>query len=138
MVFKPNNVFLYCRRGSNVSLTLDMSSLGSVEPFVAVPTPREKVAMEYLQSASRILTRSQLRDIVASSHLLQSEFMVSLLCIIHSSIGILIYWALEAGTKMALPSAPAAHGEQLVTVQKVKGRVLGLPCISSAMDRHSD
>ncbi|XP_059790678.1 receptor-type tyrosine-protein phosphatase R isoform X2 [Balaenoptera ricei] len=63
------------RRGSNVSLTLDMSSLGNVEPFVATPTPREKVAMEYLQSASRILTRSQLRDVVASSHLLQSEFM---------------------------------------------------------------
>ncbi|KAI4546460.1 hypothetical protein MG293_003015, partial [Ovis ammon polii] len=62
-------------RGSNVSLTLDMSSLGNVEPFVAIPTPREKVAMEYLQSASRILTRSQLRDVVASSHLLQSEFM---------------------------------------------------------------
>ncbi|KAM9073301.1 receptor-type tyrosine-protein phosphatase R isoform 1-T7 [Megaptera novaeangliae] len=63
------------RRGSNVSLTLDMSSLGNVEPFVATPTPREKVVMEYLQSASRILTRSQLRDVVASSHLLQSEFM---------------------------------------------------------------
>ncbi|XP_058415172.1 receptor-type tyrosine-protein phosphatase R [Diceros bicornis minor] len=63
------------RRGSNVSLTLDMSSLGNIEPFVAIPTPREKVAMEYLQSASRIITRSQLRDVVASSHLLQSEFM---------------------------------------------------------------
>ncbi|KAF7238062.1 Receptor-type tyrosine-protein phosphatase R [Varanus komodoensis] len=63
------------RRGSNVSLTLDMSSLGSIEPFVAVPTPREKVAMEYLQSASRILTRQQLKETVASSHLLQTEFM---------------------------------------------------------------
>ncbi|XP_044612101.1 receptor-type tyrosine-protein phosphatase R isoform X4 [Equus asinus] len=73
--FKMKPIGLQERRGSNVSLTLDMSSLGSVEPFVAVPTPREKVAMEYLQSASRILTRSQLRDIVASSHLLQSEFM---------------------------------------------------------------
>lgn len=90
-VFKPNNIFLQCRRGSNVSLTLDMSSLGNVEPFVATPTPREKVAMEYLQSASRILTRSQLRDVVASSHLLQSEFMVSLLFMIHSSVGILMY-----------------------------------------------
>ncbi|XP_071622894.1 receptor-type tyrosine-protein phosphatase R isoform X2 [Heliangelus exortis] len=62
-------------RGSNVSLTLDMSSLGSIEPFVAVPTPREKVAMEYLQSAGRILTRQQLRDAVACSHFLQTEFM---------------------------------------------------------------
>ncbi|XP_023572090.1 receptor-type tyrosine-protein phosphatase R isoform X2 [Octodon degus] len=73
--FKMKPVGLQERRGSNVSLTLDMSSLGTVEPFVSVPTPREKVAMEYLQSASRILTRSQLRDVVASSHLLQSEFM---------------------------------------------------------------
>lgn len=73
-----------------MSLTLDMSSLGNVEPFVAIPTPREKVAMEYLQSASRILTRSQLRDVVANSHLLQSEFMVSQLFIIHPSLGILI------------------------------------------------
>uniref|UniRef100_A0A8D2DLR5 protein-tyrosine-phosphatase n=1 Tax=Sciurus vulgaris TaxID=55149 RepID=A0A8D2DLR5_SCIVU len=73
--FKMKPIGLQERRGSNVSLTLDMSSLGSVEPFVAIPTPREKVAMEYLQSASRILTRSQLRDVVASSHLLQSEFM---------------------------------------------------------------
>lgn len=55
-----------------------MSSLGSVEPFVSVPTPREKVAMEYLQSAGRVLTRQQLRDAVACSHLLQTEFMVSL------------------------------------------------------------
>ncbi|XP_026962827.1 receptor-type tyrosine-protein phosphatase R isoform X2 [Sagmatias obliquidens] len=73
--FKMKPIGLQERRGSNVSLTLDMSSLGNVEPFVATPTPREKVAMEYLQSASRILTRSQLRDVVASSHLLQSEFM---------------------------------------------------------------
>ncbi|XP_011905093.1 PREDICTED: receptor-type tyrosine-protein phosphatase R isoform X2 [Cercocebus atys] len=73
--FKMKPIGLQERRGSNVSLTLDMSSLGNIEPFVAIPTPREKVAMEYLQSASRILTRSQLRDVVASSHLLQSEFM---------------------------------------------------------------
>ncbi|XP_047285190.1 receptor-type tyrosine-protein phosphatase R isoform X3 [Homo sapiens] len=73
--FKMKPIGLQERRGSNVSLTLDMSSLGNIEPFVSIPTPREKVAMEYLQSASRILTRSQLRDVVASSHLLQSEFM---------------------------------------------------------------
>ncbi|KAL1775435.1 receptor-type tyrosine-protein phosphatase R isoform X2 [Sigmodon hispidus] len=73
--FKMKPIGLQERRGSNVSLTLDMSSLGNVEPFMAVPTPREKIAMEYLQSASRVLTRPQLRDVVASSHLLQSEFM---------------------------------------------------------------
>ncbi|MEJ1277223.1 protein tyrosine phosphatase receptor type R [Cricetulus griseus] len=73
--FKMKPIGLQERRGSNVSLTLDMSSLGNVEPFVAVQTPREKIAMEYLQSASRVLTRPQLRDVVATSHLLQSEFM---------------------------------------------------------------
>ncbi|XP_072511476.1 receptor-type tyrosine-protein phosphatase R isoform X2 [Notamacropus eugenii] len=73
--FKMKPVGLQERRGSNVSLTLDMSGLGNIEPFVTVPTPREKVAMEYLQSASRVLTRSQLRDTMASSHLLQTEFM---------------------------------------------------------------
>ncbi|XP_066849103.1 receptor-type tyrosine-protein phosphatase R isoform X1 [Anser cygnoides] len=73
--FRMKPVGLQERRGSNVSLTLDMSSLGSVEPFVSVPTPREKVAMEYLQSAGRVLTRQQLRDAVACSHLLQTEFM---------------------------------------------------------------
>ncbi|XP_048356747.1 receptor-type tyrosine-protein phosphatase R isoform X1 [Sphaerodactylus townsendi] len=73
--FKMKPVGLQERRGSNVSLTLDMSSLGSVEPFVVAPTPREKVAVEYLQSASRVLTKQQLQDTVASSHLLQTEFM---------------------------------------------------------------
>ncbi|XP_077194917.1 receptor-type tyrosine-protein phosphatase R isoform X2 [Paroedura picta] len=73
--FKMKPVGLQERRGSNVSLTLDMSGLGSVEPFVTAPTPREKVAMEYLQSASRVLTKQQLQDTVANSHLLQTEFM---------------------------------------------------------------
>ncbi|CAG5926600.1 unnamed protein product [Menidia menidia] len=49
------------RRGSNVSLVLDMSALGSVEPLnVAVVTPRETAAREYLLSAGRPLTRQQL------------------------------------------------------------------------------
>uniref|UniRef100_A0A8D3C6N2 protein-tyrosine-phosphatase n=1 Tax=Scophthalmus maximus TaxID=52904 RepID=A0A8D3C6N2_SCOMX len=53
----------FLRRGSNVSLVLDMSSLGSVEPLsVAVVTPRESAAREYLSSAGRPLTRRQLRD----------------------------------------------------------------------------
>ncbi|XP_053572760.1 receptor-type tyrosine-protein phosphatase R [Bombina bombina] len=73
--FKMKPVCLQERRGSNVSLTLDMSGLGIVEPFNVVPTPREKVSIEYLQSASRILTRQQLRDAVQSPHLLHTEFM---------------------------------------------------------------
>lgn len=73
--FKMKPVGLQERRGSNVSLTLDMSGLGIVDPFTAVPTPREKVAMEYLQSASRVLTRQKLHETVASSQLLHTEFM---------------------------------------------------------------
>uniref|UniRef100_A0A671WCI5 protein-tyrosine-phosphatase n=1 Tax=Sparus aurata TaxID=8175 RepID=A0A671WCI5_SPAAU len=63
------------RRGSNVSLVLDMSALGSVEPLnVAVVTPREAAAREYLLSAGRPLTRQQLRDLVNNTHKLHAEF----------------------------------------------------------------
>ncbi|KAM8907895.1 tyrosine-protein phosphatase non-receptor type 5 isoform 2-T3 [Spinachia spinachia] len=64
------------RRGSNVSLVLDMSALGSVEPLsaVAVVTPREAVAREYLLAAGRPLTRLQLRDAVSNAHRLHAEF----------------------------------------------------------------
>uniref|UniRef100_A0A3B3CSP5 protein-tyrosine-phosphatase n=2 Tax=Oryzias melastigma TaxID=30732 RepID=A0A3B3CSP5_ORYME len=63
------------RRGSNVSLVLDMSALGSVEPLnVAVVTPREAAAREYLLSAGRPMTRQQLRDAVNDTHSLHVEF----------------------------------------------------------------
>ncbi|XP_056280583.1 receptor-type tyrosine-protein phosphatase R isoform X2 [Pseudoliparis swirei] len=63
------------RRGSNVSLVLDMSALGAVEPLnVAVATPREAAAREYLQAAGRPLTRRQLRDVVNNAHKLHAEF----------------------------------------------------------------
>ncbi|XP_051801741.1 receptor-type tyrosine-protein phosphatase R [Acanthochromis polyacanthus] len=63
------------RRGSNVSLVLDMSALGAVEPLsVAVVTPREAAAREYLLSAGRLLTRLQLRDVVQNTHKLHAEF----------------------------------------------------------------
>ncbi|CAH2277887.1 receptor-type tyrosine- phosphatase R [Pelobates cultripes] len=73
--FKMKPVGLQERRGSNVSLTLDMSGLGIVEPFNVAPASREKVSIEYLQSANRVLTRQQLRDKVQSPHLLHTEFM---------------------------------------------------------------
>ncbi|XP_043912942.1 receptor-type tyrosine-protein phosphatase R isoform X2 [Protopterus annectens] len=72
--FKMKPVGLQERRGSNVSLTLDMSILGNTEPLNVVPTPREKAAVEYLQSASRVLTRQQLRDVIANPKSLQTEF----------------------------------------------------------------
>uniref|UniRef100_A0A672FB90 protein-tyrosine-phosphatase n=1 Tax=Salarias fasciatus TaxID=181472 RepID=A0A672FB90_SALFA len=63
------------RRGSNVSLVLDMSALGAVEPLsVAVVTPREAVAREYLLSAGRMLTGQALRDVAKNTHKLHVEF----------------------------------------------------------------
>lgn len=63
------------RRGSNVSLVLDMSALGAVEPLnVTVVTPREAAAKEYLLSAGRPLTRHELREIINNTHKLHAEF----------------------------------------------------------------
>uniref|UniRef100_W5NHA0 protein-tyrosine-phosphatase n=1 Tax=Lepisosteus oculatus TaxID=7918 RepID=W5NHA0_LEPOC len=73
--FRMKPVGLQERRGSNVSLTLDMSSLGNVEPLSSGQTPRERVAMEYLQTASRTLTRKQLREVVANTQILHAEFV---------------------------------------------------------------
>lgn len=65
------------RRGSNVSLVLDMSVLGSVEPLSSTgATPRERVAQEYLQAASRTLSRQQLRGAVLNTQNLHAEFVV--------------------------------------------------------------
>ncbi|XP_067855537.1 receptor-type tyrosine-protein phosphatase R-like [Heptranchias perlo] len=73
--FKMKSACLQERRGSNVSLTLDMSTLGNVESFSIAPTPREKIFQEYLQTASRVLTRLQLKEILTSAQSLQAEFM---------------------------------------------------------------
>uniref|UniRef100_A0A673N0J4 protein-tyrosine-phosphatase n=1 Tax=Sinocyclocheilus rhinocerous TaxID=307959 RepID=A0A673N0J4_9TELE len=65
------------QRGSNVSLVLDMSALGSVEPLSSgVVTPRERATQEYLQSAGRVLSRQQLRDITLNTQMLHAEFAV--------------------------------------------------------------
>ncbi|XP_038636828.1 receptor-type tyrosine-protein phosphatase R isoform X1 [Scyliorhinus canicula] len=73
--FKMKPACLQERRGSNVSLTLDMSTMGNVESFSIAPTPREKIFLEYLRSASRVLTRLQLKEYVACAQSLQAEFM---------------------------------------------------------------
>lgn len=52
-----------------------MSTLGNVETCSIAPTPREKIFLEYLQTASHVLTRMQLKEIVASAHSFQAEFM---------------------------------------------------------------
>ncbi|XP_062339421.1 receptor-type tyrosine-protein phosphatase R [Osmerus eperlanus] len=63
------------RRGSNVSLVLDMSALGAVEPLnCGVVTPRERASQEYLLSAGRALTRQRLQDVVLHTQALHAEF----------------------------------------------------------------
>ncbi|XP_035251692.1 tyrosine-protein phosphatase non-receptor type 5-like [Anguilla anguilla] len=68
------SVGLQERRGSNVSLTLDMCTPGSTEPYGALLSPREQSAQEYLQKASNVLQASQLRSRALDDSALQTEF----------------------------------------------------------------
>lgn len=66
-----------------------MSSLGSVEPLnCGVVTPRERVAQEYLQSASRALSRQQLHDVTQNIQMLHAEFAVSDYCESHDVLSL--------------------------------------------------
>lgn len=63
------------RRGSNVSLTLDMCTPGcNEEGFGYLMSPREESAREYLLSASRILQAQELHEKALDPFLLQAEF----------------------------------------------------------------
>ncbi|KAM7330802.1 hypothetical protein ACRRTK_009991 [Alexandromys fortis] len=63
------------RRGSNVSLTLDMCTPGcNEEGFGYLVSPREESAHEYLLSASRILRAEELHEKALDPFLLQAEF----------------------------------------------------------------
>ncbi|KAM6158519.1 tyrosine-protein phosphatase non-receptor type 5 [Rhynchocyon petersi] len=63
------------RRGSNVSLTLDMCTPGcNEEGFGYVMSPREESAREYLLSASLILQAKELHEKALDPFLLQAEF----------------------------------------------------------------
>lgn len=63
------------RRGSNVSLTLDMCTPGcNEEGFGYLMSPREESAREYLLSASRILQAEELHEKALDPFLLQAEF----------------------------------------------------------------
>ncbi|XP_035272766.1 tyrosine-protein phosphatase non-receptor type 5 [Anguilla anguilla] len=68
------SVGLQERRGSNVSLTLDMCTPGSTEPYAAMLSPREQSAREYLQTASNVLTAAQLHTRALDDAALQAEF----------------------------------------------------------------
>ncbi|CAM5120479.1 unnamed protein product [Eretmochelys imbricata] len=69
------SVGLQERRGSNVSLTLDMCTPGcSEQVFGYVMSPREQSAREYLQTASNILTAEELHKKALDPFILQAEF----------------------------------------------------------------
>lgn len=62
------------RRGSNVSLTLDMCTPGCTEPYGHIMSPREQSTREYLQTASNVLTAEELHERALDSFELQKEF----------------------------------------------------------------
>ncbi|XP_066438624.1 tyrosine-protein phosphatase non-receptor type 5 [Eleutherodactylus coqui] len=62
------------RRGSNVSLTLDMCTPGCTEPYGHIMSPREQSTREYLQTASNVLTPEELHQKALDSFELQKEF----------------------------------------------------------------
>ncbi|KAK2526418.1 Ptpn7 [Columba guinea] len=67
------HVRLQERRGSNVSLMLDMSSLGNVEPIQPVCTPRD-ITLKFLRTSSHVLRREELQQRAQSLTQLQEEF----------------------------------------------------------------
>ncbi|XP_074749564.1 tyrosine-protein phosphatase non-receptor type 7 isoform X2 [Strix uralensis] len=67
------HVRLQERRGSNVSLMLDMSSLGSVEPIQPVCTPRD-ITLKFLRTSSHVLRIEELQQQAQSLTQLQEEF----------------------------------------------------------------
>ncbi|XP_019332697.1 tyrosine-protein phosphatase non-receptor type 5 isoform X2 [Alligator mississippiensis] len=69
------SVGLQERRGSNVSLTLDMCTPGcSEQGFGYIMSPREQSAREYLQTATNILTEEELHKKALDPFILQAEF----------------------------------------------------------------
>uniref|UniRef100_A0A8C3YHU5 protein-tyrosine-phosphatase n=1 Tax=Catagonus wagneri TaxID=51154 RepID=A0A8C3YHU5_9CETA len=68
------HVRLQERRGSNVSLMLDVRSLGAVEPICSVSTPRE-VTLHFLRTAGHPLTRWALQHQPPSPQELEEEFL---------------------------------------------------------------
>ncbi|XP_005995506.1 tyrosine-protein phosphatase non-receptor type 7 [Latimeria chalumnae] len=61
------------RRGSNVSLKLDVSCLGTVEPIRSLLTPRE-ILQQFLKTSSRVLTEEELQEESKNTRALEAEF----------------------------------------------------------------
>uniref|UniRef100_A0A665UFE6 protein-tyrosine-phosphatase n=1 Tax=Echeneis naucrates TaxID=173247 RepID=A0A665UFE6_ECHNA len=78
--FTPQCIFLILyvshRRGSNVSLTLDMCTPGCTEPYGygAQLSPRDQSAQEYLRQGTHILTPAMLHTRAMEDQSLQAEF----------------------------------------------------------------
>lgn len=64
------------RRGSNVSLTLDMCTPGCTEPYGygAQLSPRDQSAQEYLRQGTHVLTPAMLHSRAMDDQALQAEF----------------------------------------------------------------
>ncbi|XP_029951429.1 tyrosine-protein phosphatase non-receptor type 5 [Salarias fasciatus] len=65
------------RRGSNVSLTLDMCTPGCTEPYgygASPLSPRDQSAQEYLRQGTHVLTPAMLHTRAMDDQSLQSEF----------------------------------------------------------------
>ncbi|XP_015197971.2 tyrosine-protein phosphatase non-receptor type 7 [Lepisosteus oculatus] len=62
------------RRGSNVSLVLDVSSLGAVEPLCSISTPRE-ITLHFLRNTRRPLTAAELQEAAANTQELSQEYL---------------------------------------------------------------
>uniref|UniRef100_A0A8C9T2V6 protein-tyrosine-phosphatase n=1 Tax=Scleropages formosus TaxID=113540 RepID=A0A8C9T2V6_SCLFO len=62
-----------CRRGSNVSLVLDVSTLGTVEPMCTISTPRDTI-LHLLRTSKRPLVATELQEASRQIHILDQEY----------------------------------------------------------------
>ncbi|XP_018602439.1 tyrosine-protein phosphatase non-receptor type 7-like isoform X3 [Scleropages formosus] len=61
------------RRGSNVSLVLDVSTLGTVEPMCTISTPRDTI-LHLLRTSKRPLVATELQEASRQIHILDQEY----------------------------------------------------------------
>lgn len=62
-----------------MSLTLDMCTPGTTEPYGLLLSPRDQSTQEYLENASNPLTPAQLHTRALDDAVLQAEFYVRLI-----------------------------------------------------------
>uniref|UniRef100_A0A8C6KUP1 protein-tyrosine-phosphatase n=1 Tax=Nothobranchius furzeri TaxID=105023 RepID=A0A8C6KUP1_NOTFU len=74
---------VFCRRGSNLSLLLDVSTLGA-ETVCSVSTPKE-VWLQLLHTSSRPLAHAQLQEAASDTTTLNAEYQVLLISVFIST-----------------------------------------------------